>query len=453
MWISFLWKKLKKFQEKQEKSVTNSNTQIITMPTDHRLSKEASFYSIALICDFFSASPQQAVQVFALVCKRWHEVTTTQCRSMWKRHFKSNFPSVRRARDTFADFLVFADRFVVHGYQKQLLPEKAPQSYKPPYRDIEDGACGFDLQKTQEENSNNDDVINFDFVCPALASNMSRLDEVTDKNLPILFCEICKRKVFTIGSGDVEGLKNATKQGLCISLDQAATEMFELNGRLNAPNVRVNVAIVVGNDEEEKAASDMFRRFYQSEGITTFANYTGVFITKNMLEFQINHSRPRNWCLRIIRLPDNKEPCCGEPDSPLGENHSPKESGGWQFLVVFPSAKIGPGKDDTPLKALQASGRVHQLSDAEIADQSSKYPEIRLQTIWKDIIEANIINPFSYPKHVKGKVARSRAVRMTGDTILKEKPKKAGKDEDDASSSSDSDAPKKPPPKKKSSWW
>ncbi len=87
---------------------------------DSRLSEDASFHSLSLICSFLSETPQDAILRFGPVCRRWHDVMTTQCRDMWSKLYSENVRSLRStkkgfSKDNYFSFIQFASFSLLHG--------------------------------------------------------------------------------------------------------------------------------------------------------------------------------------------------------------------------------------------------------------------------------------------------------------------------------------------------
>jgi len=385
---------------------------------------------------------------------------------------KETFPSIRRPRDTYPAFLRVASRTALRNAEQHRTLHHTERQPLKGRSDQEQHLPLFDIENCVNETTGDDgEVVDFSFTCPVLAQNITTLDgQLTEDGLPILFCDICKKKVYTIDGSNPQKLKEAAEMGRCISLDQNAKNTLTNYGSLGN-HQRVNIAFVVGNEEEEQLVHDMFRRIHFLRAGSKFqlnAQYHPAFPSKNVLQYFFGTTRPQSWALHIIRrysrmhTDDGKD----ETDGPFSAKNSPR-GGGWAFLILLDSVSNFTQKaaSGTELRALQDSGRVYKYNDTTTAlitkskdrivreesdddkgykectdsddddesrklptgkkddddihfsvEDKSKLPEENLLQFWA-LMEKKIVDEFKMPRHVKGKVAMRRDVRLKGPTI------------------------------------
>jgi len=486
-----------------------------------------SYHTLGLICDFYAEEPQQIIQVFALINKRSNDVIVNHARLMWKRVISSFFPSSGLGEskkkkedddddndktysyDTYHEFVTLASRFSFNpnnsllsnkysktadakaGFNKRLQEENAVfEKFNHPFVEIED--CG--KGNTNDNSSSSSSTVDFKFRCPMLAQNLQLLSEQTKSGLPVLFCDVCQKKVFTVGrssnylggveNSDVpsvqEQLEDAAKHGRCVRIDEdndALLWMFHRrrpsqigNSEFSEDVQTVNIGFIVSNDEQADFVRSFFRRMPAAQ--RTAQRYSGgiraslaakrgkftvpVFVSKNEVLMQDNTTRPYLWRLRIVEHSFDSEAGKYEVDdgsdecqSALGKKHAPS-GGGWSYLVVFDGVKIGKGAIDTPLLALQTTGRVHRFVGPAAAIRSDKNNEVKTEDdaaendtkkesdvsialpfslpdhqlytptqffdqLWNKL-EKEIINEFKMPAGIMGQVAFIRDVRTSGNT-------------------------------------
>ena len=486
-----------------------------------------SYHALGLICDFYAEEPQQIVQVFALINKRSNDVIINHARAMWKRVISSFFASSGLGEfkkkkedddddndktysyDTYHEFVTLASRFSFNpnnsllsnkysktadakaAFNKRLKAENEVfEKFNHPFVEIED--CG--KGNTNDNSSSSSSTVDFKFRCPMLAQNLQLLSEQTKSGLPVLFCDVCQKKVFTIGrskylvgdeNSDVpsvqEQMEDAAKHGRCVRIDEDNDTLLWMfhqrspsqigSGGFNEGAQAVNIGFVVSNDEQAEFVRSFFRRMPAAQNPRTRryggggslatpkrAKYTvPVFISKNEFLVHDHTTRPNSWRLRLVEHSFDSEAGKHEVDdgsderqSALGKKHAPS-GGGWSYLVIFDGVKIGKGAIDTPLLALQTTGRVHRFVGPAAAIRSDKNNEVKTEDdaaendtkqqesdvaiaipfslpdhqlytptqffdqLWNKL-EKEIINEFKMPAGIMGQVALIRDVRTSGNT-------------------------------------
>lgn len=213
-----------------------------------------SFRALSLICDFSSTFPKDTVRNFALVCRRWHEVATTQCRSMWKRFYYAELSSFvpevvssttgGRPLEQRIGFQC-DDYHAFHQLVCRTLPHISLSVWSPQlFQKLLDENSGNDflsmIQAMKKDDFCTRDTSFYTFytlhnkeqqekfvsqhayrthlheskcleiqnhrsqssACPCFAQDLLRIPMKTFENLPILFCEGCGRRCYTICSSD-----------------------------------------------------------------------------------------------------------------------------------------------------------------------------------------------------------------------------------------------------------
>lgn len=450
---------------------------------------EFSFHALSLICEFSSSTPQEAVLSFGPVCKRWREVMTTNCPSMWSKFFDEKFRNSREVKtkgmlgniflyrngtqQSYNDFVKFASRFALRrsrdfyrsvgnsndrgdDYYNDALggdhldgkPQQKPSIHRPLF-EIEN--CNFGLGE-EEENQEQDDQVSFTFTCPVLAENLTRLKETTAEGLPILYCSICQRNVLTISAGNPEQLKEAATKKLCVRIDEFNKNMLVSQGTLASPD-KVNVGFIVFNTDQSEMIYEMFRRIHKSGELKSYSagdrsipSY--AFISRNMVEFHNYVTRPSIWCMRIVMMPT--VPTTAEAD-PFSKENAP-QPGGWNFLVALPGCDLKTFREktnNTMLKTLEETNRIfyynphdpkfvgrhgspQSAEDFSVSVAKELLPEEKLDFFWSHL-EKEIINEVYMPKGRMGEVANIRRVRLNGKT----------RSQDDGNSDDDGEGGKK----------